>query len=90
MILDVLTEGAFHENVASSSYPSMTSNIAPHIHNRKLDALEYLVEAANEKPLLVTYWYKHDLARIHERFDVRVIDTAKDIKTGTPDGYPWC
>lgn len=38
------------------------------IHSRKLDALEDLVEAANGKPLLVAYWYKHDLARIRERF----------------------
>jgi SNF2 family DNA or RNA helicase len=50
-----------------------------HIHDRKLDALEDLIEAANGKPLLVAYWYRHDLARIHERFDVRTIDTEKDI-----------
>lgn len=50
------------------------------IHSRKLDALEDLVEAANGKPLLVAYWYKHDLARIRERFpEVRCIDTSKDI-----------
>lgn len=49
------------------------------IHDRKLDALEDLIEAANGKPLLVAYWYKHDLARIRERFDIRVIDTARDI-----------
>ena len=49
------------------------------IHDRKLDVLEDLIEAANGKPLLVAYWYKHDLARIRERFDIRVIDTARDI-----------
>lgn len=50
------------------------------IHSRKLDALEDLVEAANGKPLLVAYWYKHDLARIRERFpEARCIDTSKDI-----------
>ena len=49
------------------------------IHDRKLDALEDLIEAANGKPLLVAYWYRHDLARIRERFDVRTIDTEKDI-----------
>ena len=50
------------------------------IHSRKLDALEDLVEAANGKPVLVAYWYKHDLSRIQERFpDSRVIDTPKDI-----------
>jgi len=50
-----------------------------HIHDKKLDALEDLIEAANGKPLLVAYWYKHDLARIRERFDVRRIDTSEDI-----------
>lgn len=50
------------------------------IHERKLDALEDLVEAANGKPVLVAYWYKHDLARIQKRFpDSRVIDTPSDI-----------
>lgn len=38
-----------------------------HIHDRKLDALEDLIEAANGKPLLVAYWFRHDLARISER-----------------------
>lgn len=50
------------------------------IHSRKLNALEDLVEAANGKPLLVAYWYKHDLARIRERFpEARCIDTSRDI-----------
>jgi SNF2 family DNA or RNA helicase len=38
-----------------------------HIHDRKLDALEDLIEAANGKPVLVAYWFKHDLERIKER-----------------------
>ena len=50
------------------------------IHDRKLDALEDLVEAANGKPVLVAYWYKHDLMRIQKRLpEARVIDTSKDI-----------
>lgn len=35
-------------------------------HERKLDALEDLIESANGKPILVAYWFKHDLARITE------------------------
>lgn len=50
-----------------------------HIHDRKLDALEDLIEGANGKPVLVAYWFKHDLERIKERFDVREIKSAKDI-----------
>lgn len=50
-----------------------------HIHDRKLDVLEDLIEGANGKPVLVAYWFKHDLERIKERFDVREIKTGKDI-----------
>ena len=51
-----------------------------HIHDRKLDALEDLMEAANGKPLLVAYWYEHDLQRIKARFkNARCIDTIQDI-----------
>lgn len=50
------------------------------IHDRKLDALEDLAEAANGKPVLVAYWFRHDLERIQKRFpDSRVIDTGSDI-----------
>lgn len=51
-----------------------------HIHDRKLDALEDLMEAANGKPLLVAYWYEHDLQRIKARFkNARCIETTQDI-----------
>ena len=49
------------------------------LHNRKLDALEDLIEAANGKPVLVAYWFKHDLERIQKRFTLREISTSKDI-----------
>ena len=48
-------------------------------HNRKLDALEDIIEASNGKPLLVAYWFRHDLERIKQRFDVREIKSSKDI-----------
>jgi SNF2 family DNA or RNA helicase len=55
------------------------------IHDRKLDALEDLIEAANGKPLLVAYWFKHDLERISERLrKIHIpfsrLDTADSIK----------
>ena len=37
------------------------------IHDRKLDALEDIIETANGKPVLVAYWFKHDLERIQKR-----------------------
>ena len=39
------------------------------VHERKLDALEDIIEAANGKPVLVAYWFKHDLERITERLE---------------------
>ena len=39
-----------------------------HLHDKKLDALEEIVEAANGNSVLCAYWYKHDLERIKARF----------------------
>ena len=41
------------------------------IHDRKLEALEDLVESANGKSVLVAYWFKHDKDRIRERMEAR-------------------
>lgn len=49
------------------------------VHDGKLDALEDIIESMNGKPLLVAYWFKHDLERIKKRFDVREIKSSKDI-----------
>ena len=50
------------------------------LHDRKLDALEDLIEGANGKPIMVAYWFKHDLERIKARFDVREIKSSSDIE----------
>ncbi len=50
------------------------------IHDKKLEALEDLIEAANGNPVMIAYWYKHDLERIQQRFRIREIKTSKDIK----------
>ena len=60
------------------------NNIIP-IHNRKLDALEDMIEAANGKPVLVAYWFKHDRTRIAERLGklgivYQEIKSAESIK----------
>ena len=50
------------------------------IHDRKLDALEDLIEGANGNPLLVAYWFRHDLQRIKARFpEARELKTSRDI-----------
>ena len=50
-----------------------------HIHDRKLDALEDIIESLNSRPLLVAYWFKHDLERIRKRFEIREIKSSADI-----------
>ena len=63
--LSQLANGAIYDD---------TKNIVE-FHQRKLDALEDIIESANGNPLLVAYWFKHDLERIRKRFDVREIKT---------------
>ena len=79
--IDAITAGALSNKLLQMAngavYNNEKKSIA--IHDRKLDALEDLIEGANGKPVLVAYWFKHDLERIKERFDVREIKTGKDI-----------
>ncbi|SNV67159.1 SNF2-related protein [Clostridium cochlearium] len=61
------------------------------IHNAKLKALEDSIEAANGKPVLIFYSYKHDLDRIKKhlkRDDLTVLDTAEDIKNWNEGKIP--
>ena len=50
------------------------------VHDRKLDALEDIIEAANGKPVLVAYWFRHDLQRIKNHFYVRELKSSKDME----------
>ena len=64
-----------------------------YIHDRKLDALEDLIEAANGKPVLVAYWFKHDLERISARLKDRHIsftklDTSDSIASWNEGKWP--
>lgn len=47
------------------------------IHDKKLDALEDMIEAANGKPVLIAYWFKHDLKRIMLRLAEKKIPVEK-------------
>lgn len=47
------------------------------IHDRKLDALEDIIESMNGKPLLMAYWYKHDFERIAKRLESLHIPFSK-------------
>ena len=55
------------------------------IHDKKLDALEDIIEAANGKPILVAYWFKHDVIRIMTKLkELKVVfqklDTEESIR----------
>ena len=50
------------------------------IHDKKLDALDELIEEANGKPILVAYWFQSDLERIKKRMKVREIKSSQDIE----------
>ncbi len=55
------------------------------IHQRKLEMLEDLIEAANGQPVLVAYWFRHDKARIQEYlkgigYETREIKESKDMQ----------
>lgn len=50
------------------------------VHDRKLDALEDLIEAQNGRPALVAFWYQHERQRIMERFEgARELKSDQDI-----------
>ena len=66
------------------------------IHERKLEMLEDLIEAANGQPVLVAYWFKHDRARILQHLakagysgaDVRDLKESKDISNWNEGKIP--
>ena len=56
-------------------------------HSHKLDALEDLIESANGKPVLVAYWFKHDLERIKKRLTDLKIDFMEIDKKESIDRW---
>ncbi len=53
------------------------------IHDKKLEALEDIIEAANGKPVLVAYWFKHDADRICRRLDALKVEYARISSPGS-------
>ena len=63
------------------------------IHNRKLEMLEDLIEAANGQPVLIAYWFKHDRTRIIEHltaagYEIRDIKSSEDIELWNSGSIP--
>lgn len=54
-----------------------------HVHDRKLDALEDIIESMNGKPVLVAYWFKHDYDRIADKLKTLSIPFEKLDTTGS-------
>ncbi|MGB4714066.1 MAG: DEAD/DEAH box helicase [Defluviitoga tunisiensis] len=51
------------------------------IHNRKLEALEELIEQAAGENVIVYYTYQHDKERILQKFpEARILKTEKDVE----------
>ena len=53
-----------------------------HIHDRKLDALEDIIEAA-QGPILLCYWFKHYLERITKKLDELKVEYARISSDGS-------
>ncbi len=59
------------------------------LHSAKLDALEDLIEAANGKPVLIYYNYRHDKERIQKRFkEAQEIKTPEDFQAWNRSEIP--
>ena len=63
------------------------------LHDRKLDALEDLIEAANGQSVLVAYWFKHDLQRITGRLEklgvsFSPLDSSESIRAWNEGNLP--
>jgi SNF2 family DNA or RNA helicase len=63
------------------------------LHDRKLDALEDLIEAANGQSVLVAYWFKHDLSRITARLEklgvlFSPLDSSESIRVWNEGNLP--
>ncbi|HEK9982052.1 TPA: SNF2-related protein [Streptococcus equi subsp. zooepidemicus] len=88
--IDAITAAALSNKLLQMANGAVYNNEKKSIviHDRKLDALEDLIEGANGKPVIVAYWFKHDLERIKARFDVREIKTAKDIADWNEGNIP--
>jgi SNF2 family DNA or RNA helicase len=73
-----MANGAVYDGNGSIAY----------IHDRKIDVLEDIIEAANGKPVLIAYWFKHDLERIQKRFSVVHLTTTDNIKNWNKGEIP--
>ncbi|MGQ9411482.1 SNF2-related protein [Streptococcus pluranimalium] len=81
-VIDALNSASLSNKIlqlANGSVYGEEGAVLP-FHDKKLDVLEEMVEAMQGKPLLVAYWFKHDLMRLKERFkEARTITSSQAI-----------
>jgi SNF2 family DNA or RNA helicase len=71
--LHQLAQGAIYTNPEEKKWEP--------VHNEKLEALAELIEEANGQPVLVYYWFKHDLQRLTARFkEARKLEGPAEIQ----------
>lgn len=62
------------------------------VHERKLDALEDIVESLNGKPVLVVYWFRHDAERIFgmlQKKGIGCLDLSSEGAVGKWNSGRW-
>ena len=70
--LHQLAQGAIYTNTETKEWQ--------HVHDEKLEALGDIIDEAAGSPVLVFYWFKHDLQRLKAKYkDARTLDGPKDI-----------
>jgi len=73
MKLHQLTQGAIYTDESSTNWEE--------IHVSKLEALSEIIDTNVDKPILVFYWFKHDLERLRKKFpNSRELMSENDIK----------
>lgn len=50
------------------------------IHDKKIEALQEIIDSAGGKPVLIFYSYQHDLKRIREFFNATTFDSDKEVQ----------
>ena len=51
--------------------------VVQHIHDAKLEALADMIDDADGKPMMICYWFKHDLTRIEAYLKAKKIKTVR-------------
>lgn len=73
--------GKLQQLASGAIYASDDKNTWHEIHCAKLDALEDIIESANGQPVLVCFWFKHELPRIQQRIpEAKHLNTAEDFQ----------